>query len=246
MPDVGNLIVLDYHTSGGASTLGSITNIENLAGTDNAMTELSAGGFSLGSGGGRHVWLGRAMATGAVSLTLTTNAGADNFARLYEFTNTSAGTTLATVVEHGAATFSQQNGTSTTIQDADVTTVASHRLACNFPAISNDETMASFTGETGSDWTLATSFVSSEGTTGAIGLQTAPMATSGTVGGGSFTIAVSSGYHCLGFGIIPAATTIPSLVQSGAGVAITGVSGTVEIAATTVATLLPTVSQLRW
>ena len=189
----GRLMILHVMQCGtsanNAVTVSSVTNIENLAGTDNVMTALAATGTGFGSAvvGYHYLFLGRSLGTSAAVITGGNSGSDDLYFRMYEFQNASTGTTLATVIENatlGAALSAA--ATNQTISDVGVTTLGPNRLCCQFVCNDNDNTIGPFTGETGGDWAEATAeFSSATGTDGMLSLQTANMVTAGTVDGGT-------------------------------------------------------------
>src|SRR3989304_6193889 len=81
----GNIIILHVYQDGttdGAVTFTSATNIENLAGTDNAWTAI--GEYSVGaSDEGRHyLWIGRSLSTTAPTFTGGNSTSEDLFYRM--------------------------------------------------------------------------------------------------------------------------------------------------------------------
>ena len=207
---VGNFIVLQFLSDGTASAPGvtdTNSTINNVAGTSNSMTQISPGGGSPSAVGSptaaeQAIFLGRAAAT-TVNVDVFT-LGADMYVQLHEFTNVSTGTTIATVIENGVASGSSATGagTGTTVSDTGVTTLGADRLALNLIAINDDLTgIASFTGETGGNWAQVATFESSTGTDGTVALQTAAMASAGTIDGGSATI-TSDAWGVVGFALI--------------------------------------------
>ena len=213
----GRLIILQVLQDGatdGAVTQTSATNIEDLAGTDNAMAYIGA--FDVGSPQAaiQHLWIGRSLSTSAPTFTGGNSTSEDVYWRFYEFNGVSPGATLAEVIENvtaGTAT----NGTaaaSATASDTAVTTLSDGRLALNFIGVNDDNVIAVFTGETGGDWvfpitpgaTTITPFASSTGTDGAIGLQVSEMATAGTIDGGTASITDIDSWGVVGFALRPA------------------------------------------
>jgi hypothetical protein len=84
------------------------------------------------------------------------------------------------------------SASSTTVQDYDLTTLGTNRLACNFFGIPNDSAIAAFTGETGGDWVEAVAeYTTDLGTDGCLQLQISDMPTAGTIAGGTTTISTS-------------------------------------------------------
>ena len=177
--------------------------VKNLAGTVSAMDFL--GEFPVGNptAGFQHLWIGRNVG-GAPEIFGTNSAGDDVYGRWYEFTDVNTGSTVASVLENATAgTTVNGFGTSTTCADTGVTTLGSDRLALNFVGITDDASgLASFAGETGGDWTLATAiYESASGTDGTIGLMSAAMASAGTINGGSDAI-TSLPWGVVGFALI--------------------------------------------
>jgi hypothetical protein len=209
-------VLHDGNSASNAVSVTSVTNIEDLAGTDNVMTfinDLNTALTNVGAGGTppayHSVWLGRALNTTAPVVT-GANSGADDiYIRMYEFADVSTGTTLASVIENnqGTGSFAGKWGwaaeTSTTVADVVVETLGPDRLALNFVAI-NDDAMGlnAFTGESGGTWALATSiYETATGTDGTLGLMSASMPSAATINGGSDTI-TSAGWGVIGFALI--------------------------------------------
>jgi hypothetical protein len=69
----------------------------------------------------------------------------------------------------------------------DITTLTADSLVLCFGSVNDDETPSSFTGETGGDLTLHSSDSTTLGTDHLIYLQTADMASTGTISGGSWS-----------------------------------------------------------
>jgi hypothetical protein len=123
---------------------------------------------------------------------------------MYEFQDVSTGTTLADVIEqNGTTTPSTSAGTSEIISDADVTTTGPDRLALNFVAVNDDNPVDAFAGMSGGTWAeTVAEFEVATGTDGGIQLQSATMASAGTIGGGTYTMAASDGWGVVGFALI--------------------------------------------
>ncbi len=194
----GNLIMIQTARAGETAdgTFGSRVNIEALDGIDLDTDHLR-------NAGSRQVTVGRVMANGTVSVNIGVGAsGEDAVCRLYEFSGASLGTTQATVFEHGAGTFSETGvTTSTTVADAGVTTNGVDRLALQFVCLRTAQNVPNFTGETGGDWTELAEYI---GSTMTLQVQSATMASAGTIDGGTAAIA-SSYWAVIGTAIIPAA-----------------------------------------
>jgi hypothetical protein len=212
---LGNFIALHILTdgTGGNQTLTDTnSSIENLAGTDNTMTQVdSLYNEQVGNpaAAAQTIFLGRAILT-TISATINNAAGDDMYARMYEFANVNTGATEASVIENGTAGIGVNGfGTSATVSDTAVTTLGVDRLALNCVAINDDLTgIAAFTGMTGGTWAMPASFESSTGTDGTISLMTAAMPAAGTIDGGSDAI-TSDGWGVIGFALI--GTTVPAV-----------------------------------
>lgn len=157
------------------------------------------------SNGASRQWIFAKSASGSESgsLTIDTNQGAGilAFAQIHRFTDWKNDATMANNFE--GLVFESSAG-STTVSDAGVTTSGADRLAVNFISLGNSLAMASFTGETGGDWTEAVAEArTTTANNGTLQLQTAGMASAGTVDGGSQTISGSTGWGIHGFAILP-------------------------------------------
>jgi hypothetical protein len=182
-----------------------MTNIEALDGTDSTITQGWSGSEpQIGSNASKLLFfLGRCIANGTCTFNATT-AGQDVYVQVHEFANVNpAGTTVATVIEnstHGG--YVNTTGNSTTVADADVTTLGANRLAVNIVGINDDNNVIAFTGESGGDWLLRANFIAAAGTDAAIGLQTASMPSTGTISGGTYT-QVTDPWGTIGFAFKP-------------------------------------------
>jgi hypothetical protein len=209
----GRLIIVHVFQDGTSAntdvTITSATNVENLAGTDNVFTALASTGSDVGSAatGYQYIFFGRSLNTSAIVITGANSGTNDIYVRTYEFSGVSTGTTLATVIEQTTAgSFSAAAGTSDTVADVGVTTRGPNRLALNLTATDDDLTVGgSFTGESGGDWTSVASYGVSTGTDGALNLNTAAIASVGTIDGGTYSI-TSMGWGMIGFALIPASS----------------------------------------
>ena len=207
----GNLIIVhvfqDGTSANDAISITSATNVENLAGTDNVFTALSATGSDVGSAavGYHYIFIGRALNNSAIVIT-GANSGADDiYIRSYEFRYVSHGTTLATVIENSTAgSFTTAAGTSASAADASVTTLGNNRLALNFVALADDAMgLVAFTGMTGGTWIFPVSvYETATGTDATLGINTAVMEAPGTIDGGTDSI-TSIGWGTIGFALIP-------------------------------------------
>ncbi|MEK6807912.1 MAG: hypothetical protein AABX75_02685 [Nanoarchaeota archaeon] len=137
--------------------------------------------------------------TGNLSITVSTSTLA-KMARIYAFENN------ATASYTEGATFST-GAVSSSISARPVTTLDKYRLAVTFVAVSDDNALSPFVGETGGDWTEATpEFTTTQGLDGALQLQIAIMASSGTITGGVSTMIAADPWILSAFAIIPAST----------------------------------------
>lgn len=215
----GNLIML-HCLIDAVDTLGCATpfdNVEDLAGTDARLTDIAGNSISTsdlfttsvvgaGSEARQVIAFGRAIADGTVNVSPVSTGAGDIYARLYEFTGVHTGTTLSDILENSTAgTIVNATGSVAAVADTGVTTTGIERLAINAIAVNDDNALGSFTGETGGDWTLSADFGSATGTDGEIGLQTATIASAGTINGGSFTMAAADPWGVLGFAFKPPA-----------------------------------------
>jgi hypothetical protein len=215
----GNLIIMQVYEDGVADDLGrsNIVNVEMLDGTDGDMNNLLTFGQVGGpKTGALFIYMGRVIANGTCSQDFTVGASSDDlFARAYEFSGESAGTTVATVCENGGSTWGGSADTGTSVGAQSVVTNGPDRLALTFVFIDDDQAIGSFTGETGGDWTeVVAEFASATGTQACLQLQSAAMPSAGTISGGSATIGVSSGWGSIGTALIgmgsdPTATSLP-------------------------------------
>jgi hypothetical protein len=216
---VGNLIVVHVLTDGTGGTqtfTDTNSSIENLAGTDNTLTQvasLAVQQVGNPNAAGNTAYLGRAIAT-TISATINNATGDDMYARMYEFANVSTAvgtsTTAPGVIENGTDGIGTNGfGTGTTVSDTAVTTLGVDRLALNLVAINDDLTgIAAFTGMTGGTWAMPASFESATGTDGTISLMTAAMPAAGTIDGGSDAI-TSDAWGVIGFALVGTTVVAP-------------------------------------
>ncbi|MCW4044301.1 MAG: hypothetical protein NWE94_02140, partial [Candidatus Bathyarchaeota archaeon] len=179
---------------------------------DTSNTPTTPSGFTLlhgpdSTGTGRQ-WIYYKFATGSESGTITVIIGGSSckIARMYSFRNVA----LSSFTEGG----SFGSGSSSTINARSVTTSGSDRLAVSFVFVNDDNAVDSFTGETGGDWTEATSeFTTSAGSDGCVQLQIATIASAGTISGGSYTMGASDPWGVRAFALKP--TTNWTITEGG-------------------------------
>lgn len=219
---LGDLIVVHYLVRGGVDDVirSNVINITNLSTLTTNSLNLITNNRDVGlAGGSKHgFYAGRVTADGTCSADFTVGgSGNDIFVRMYQFSGEILGNT-----DDGIGLFDNEGGqfqsdgqTGTTLSDRAVTTAGPDRLCVSLNSVAGNQALGSFTGETGGDWTEAVAeFASATGATGTIQLQTAGLATAGTINGGSIAI-TSADWGVISFGIIPAVVaTAPSAPQS--------------------------------
>jgi hypothetical protein len=214
---IGNVIICHVLIDAATGTVnepGGTSTFENLAGTDNSLTQVGTNQQAGNPIAARQrVWIGRALAT-TVNVNIALASGDDIYWRLYEFSGVHTGTTLADVIENSTAGSNVNGfGTSTSVLDTGVTTLGADRLALNLVGINDDATgIAAFTGMSGGTWDMPSSFESATGTDGTIALMTATIASAGTIDGGSAAI-TSDAWGVVGFALIPAAAGVTPLAR---------------------------------
>lgn len=208
--------VLQDGTNAGIPNITSVTNAENLAGTANVLTKI--GQFDVGSAVAafQHLWIGRSLSTSAMVITGSNSGGDDVYVRVYEFSDVSTGTTLATVIENGTAGATVNNaGTSNTAADLAMTTLGPDRMGLDFLAINDDNAAGSMlTGSPpgGEGWITAATYASATGTDGSINLyRSFAIAAAGTGTASTANIVDSDAWGVVGFALIgtTAATALP-------------------------------------
>lgn len=169
---------------------------------DTTTTPTTPTGFTLlygsdSTGTGRQ-WVYYKFSDGTESGTITITIGSTvcKAARLYAFRNVAT----SSFIEGGGF----GTGTGATISAQSVTTTDVQRLAVSFVFVNDNNVVASFTGETGGDWTEAVAeFRTSAGSDGCLQLQTATMASAGTISGGSYTMSAADPWGVRAFALIP-------------------------------------------
>ena len=178
---------------------------DSFAALDGTVDSATYIGSFAGGGCWQHLYIGR-MTTENLGAdpAVSGYASQDIYCRMYFFADVNAGTTLADVIEqNGTTTPATTSGTSNTIADAGVITTGADRLALNLVDVNDDNAVGAFTGMTGGTWAEAVAeYATASGTDGCIQLQTAAMATAGTIDGGTYTMAASDGWGSVGFALI--------------------------------------------
>lgn len=191
-------IVQDGTTTASTTVTGA-TNIENLAGTDNAWTQLATDQI-IGSptSARHHVYVGRALSTSAPTISGGSVSGEDLYIFSLQFQNVSTGTTLADVIENSSAgAFLTGQGTGTTVNQVSVTSLGDDRLGLNICG----EDAAVIEADAFSGWTSVGAWSTATGTDAAGFYQHITMPTAATESGGSITI-LSVGWGIIGFALI--------------------------------------------
>lgn len=172
------------------------------------------------------------VADGTESGTLSVSKANESVvsqARIYRFTGAGAATDTEGVA-------SGLHGSGTTINMLSVTTTAADRLCLHLTFIRDSTSnqgapvQASATGETGGDWTEAVAeYTSTTGPDESLGLQTAGMASAGTISGGSFNTNHSVIGFKVAFAIFPATSTNATVSPPVATVSVAGLAPTPAI-----------------
>lgn len=147
-----------------------------------------------------------AVGTESGNLTVSVGGGAAPYgARIYRITGnqTTAGYTEG-VSNSGIG------DASSTVTDAGVTTTGDDRLALNFVGVNGTGALGNFTGETGGDWTAAIAEFTDAPSGVQLQLQTAELATAGTINGGSMSTDGSQ-YIVIGVAALPG---VPAVAQN--------------------------------
>jgi hypothetical protein len=156
--------------------------------------------------------------SGNLTLTGLTN-GNSYIARMYRISGKH-------LIEDGASNGNQ--GTSKTPGHPDVTTTDVDRLVLVLGGVDDNETASSFTGETGGDLTLHSQDGSALGNDALLYLQTADMATSGTISGGTWTYTgATENWAHNAFAVYADATGFTLATDAGS-YALTGVDASLE------------------
>jgi hypothetical protein len=153
------------------------------------------------------MWIyGRLMAASDDNVFVNFGTGggtALRMAQIYTYSGYVSGT-ITDVVQG----FIFEEAATAAINDVDITTSMNGALAANYIAIEDDLPAPSFsatnTGVSGGTWVEnSAEVISALGSDGTIGMQTAALATAGTIGGGSFTRGAADNWGIVGFEIRP-------------------------------------------
>ncbi len=200
--NAGDLIVI--HVAANAQTT-----IDNLD-TPTGFTRIGDVGLSSGAHAAMACYKVAVGGEGGTSVSLTGGyTGATNpriSARAYRFTGNAASSPVEA--------FSNGSANNTTVVLPNVVTTGANELAVGFSSARVSTTIGDSTGETGGDWTEATAEYNTTATT--MQVQTAAMASAGTISGGSATLGASSLHVQIAFAIKPnsGVTVQPSLLTN--------------------------------
>lgn len=154
-------------------------------------------------------------ATGSESGTLTVTASnSDIGGRIYRFTGWANASPITANFEAGATA----NGSDASIEIPSVTTTGTDELVVAFIGITDDNAVASATGETGGDYTEAVAeYAQSTGADFCIQLQTAGKAAAGTISGGVVSMGAADGWVVRAFAIKSSVGMTGTLAATTAG-----------------------------
>jgi hypothetical protein len=136
--------------------------------------------------------------SGSVTVTFPNDFGVTKMARCYRFKNNNPASVAAAI-----ESIAEGQGTSNTYAAQSVTSTVNLALAVQFVAVGDDNVTGSFTGESGGDYTEDATHVYTGGTGGAHSVQTAELATAGSITGGTFVMAASDPWGVIGLVIKP-------------------------------------------
>ncbi len=147
----------------------------------------------------------RLAVSGDTGMSVTIGSSACKIAQIYDFRNVAT-----SGFTEGGGTTTASGSSSTTISAPSVTTTGVGRLAVAFVWDVADNALSSFTGESGGTWASASTYATTSGSGAAIQLQTATMASAGTISGGSYSISQGSYWSVQDFALKPSVTTTPT------------------------------------
>lgn len=128
------------------------------------------------------------------TLTLTFAAGGSRkTARMYAVANDSGGAVESVVTSTGGLD---------PVSFPSVVAGGVNRLAMAFVAADDDNAIGSATGETGGDWTEATAEYLGSGLNSMLQLQTAAMASGGTISGGTASMGADDDWVVTAFAVV--------------------------------------------
>ena len=154
------------------------------------------------TGGNQRDWLLAKVATGTESGTTADSSdvisSSMRMARIYAFRGVDV---VGTPYEDLSV---RATASSTTLDDFDVTTTGSNRLAINLCSIPDDLAMDVFAGQSGGTWIEPVSeYTTIAGTDGALQIQIADKVAAGVIGGGSMTLSEAELALCYKLALLP-------------------------------------------
>ena len=185
----GDLLVcmVSIRASGGTTDISGWTQIAT-----HRMGSTSVGEF--------YIWgkIADGTETGSVTVTFPNDSAVLKMARCFRFKYNNT-TSVAAAVE----SINTGQANSNTVSAANVTSTVGLALAVQFVAVADNNATGSFTGESGGDYTEDATYLTGLGDDGTHSVQTAELATAGSITGGSFTMGASDPWGVIGFIIKP-------------------------------------------
>lgn len=194
------LILHEYARNGAAAiTLSSLPG--SFAEINNYVRGVDSPPHSFAS---RLSWLrasGSETGTVTIGATFGQNTPAVLAGRMYRFSGV-----IATGTPYENANRTGVGSPASTISQESITTVGSDRLCAHFLAIVDENlSLSDFTGETGGNFAESIAeYGASPGEDVTLQMQTATMASAGTISGGSFSVSIAARYARHVFALIPA------------------------------------------
>ena len=181
----GDLMLLHVIIASTAETATTPAGFDKLSGPDD---------FS-----GARCYLFAKIATGSEAGTLTVSFSAANFkfARIYSFTGNETSTTAAATEDLTVST-----GADNSVEMPTVDTTQNGSMAVGMTSSDSTSATGNATGETGGDWTKAVAEYQTG--IGQLQIQTAAMASGGTISGGSYSSGTGTIWLMYGIGVKPA------------------------------------------
>ncbi len=168
-------------------------------------TDFTLIGTATGSGSQRtYAWFKVADGTETGSVTIATTGGNVQMGIMHRYTGGNTIEGIGTLDNHDK-----------TVSHPSITTTGTDRLAIAVTSINDNEeaSIESFTGETGGDFTLDDDEFTTTGSDGHLSVQSAGMASSGTISGGSWTIDTPNdeSWGTVGFALFFVTPAIPKV-----------------------------------
>lgn len=190
------IVIVNANSSNTADTVGGLTGYSGIYENGAGTSRLVGAYYKVANGS-------EDSATFDVTVSFSGTINSRSLAQVHQF---SAGTVDLTV---GAA----NSGTSSTPSFASTTTNAANSLAVGIMWYNTSTTINSHVGESGGDWTEATTEATSPGN--GMQVQTATMASVGTISGGNSSLGISTTWRNYTFAIEEAAAGIANKFLGG-------------------------------